>query len=54
MINQIKSFSCYAALGRHFGINESLVGYKTKKTNVRMTAAVDFNQSCEEGGNFQK
>ncbi|XP_051781620.1 tigger transposable element-derived protein 1-like [Erpetoichthys calabaricus] len=48
VLDMLKKGSSYAAVGRHYGLNESTVRYiKKEEKNIRSTAAVSFNQGAK-------
>ncbi|XP_067947476.1 tigger transposable element-derived protein 1-like [Watersipora subatra] len=45
LLDMLKEGKSYAAVGRHYGINESSVRYiKKVENNIRMTSAISFNK----------
>lgn len=48
LLDMLKEGRSFAAVGRHYGINESSVRYiKKDEKNIRMTAAVSFNKNAK-------
>ena len=48
LLDMLKEDKSYAAVGRHYGINESSVRYiKKEENNVRTTAAISFNKDAK-------
>ncbi|XP_039598433.1 tigger transposable element-derived protein 1-like [Polypterus senegalus] len=48
LLDMLKQGKSYAAVGRHYGINESTVRYiKKDEKSIRSTAAVSFNQGAK-------
>lgn len=48
LLDMLKEGRTYAAVGRHFGLNESTVRYiKKDEKNIRSTAAVSFNKTAK-------
>uniref|UniRef100_A0A671XX33 DDE-1 domain-containing protein n=1 Tax=Sparus aurata TaxID=8175 RepID=A0A671XX33_SPAAU len=48
LLDMLKEGKSYAAVGRHYGINESSVRYKKKEeNNIRTTAAISFNKDAK-------
>lgn len=48
LLDMLKEGKSYAAVGRHYGINESSVCYiKKEENNIRTTAAISFNKDAK-------
>lgn len=48
LLDMLKEGRSYAAVGRHYGINESSVRYiKKEENNIRTTAAISFNKDAK-------
>uniref|UniRef100_UPI003590093E tigger transposable element-derived protein 1-like n=1 Tax=Myxine glutinosa TaxID=7769 RepID=UPI003590093E len=48
LLDMLKEGRSFAAVGRHYGLNESTVRYiKKDEKNIRATAAVSFNQTAK-------
>uniref|UniRef100_A0AAQ6AN34 HTH CENPB-type domain-containing protein n=1 Tax=Amphiprion ocellaris TaxID=80972 RepID=A0AAQ6AN34_AMPOC len=48
LLDMLKEGRSYAAVGRHYGINESSVCYiKKEENNIRTTAAMSFNKTAK-------
>ena len=48
LLDMLKEGKSYAAVGRHYGINESSVRYiKKEENNIRTTAAISFNKDAK-------
>ena len=47
LLDMLKEGRTYAAVGRHFGLNESTVRYIKDEKNIRSTAAVSFNKTAK-------